>query len=35
MLGGSIDIGYDRSHFDVGACFVCLDEMVKPEQIRV
>ena len=32
-MGGSIGIGYDRSYFDVGAYFVCLDEMVKYGQI--
>ena len=34
-LGGSIEVGYDRSYFNIGACFMGLDEMVEPGQIRV
>ena len=35
VLGGSIDVGYDKSDFNIGARFVGLDEVVKSGQIRV
>ena len=30
-----VDIGNDRSYFNIGACFVVLDEMIESGQIRV
>ena len=32
-LGGSIDVGYDRSYFNIGASFEGLDLMVESGQV--